>query len=132
MKKFLILNFIKVAIVFNVIFLLGNVMVFPAIASESNVNFSWLPNSASNIVGYKIYYGTTAGGGYPDFVDIKSNIPNPKDGRMHGVVSGLTNGITYYFVCTAYSDSGDESAYSSEEVYTVRATAPKIITIKMK
>ncbi len=147
MKKFLIMNIIKVAIVLNVIFLLGNVLVPPAIASESSVDFSWLPNSESNIVGYKIYYGTTAGGGYPNFVDIKSNIPDPKDGRMHGVVSGLTNGITYYFVCTAYNNSGDESAYSGEVVDTpgttstavsgatatgTGTTTPKILTIQIK
>lgn len=132
MKKFLIMNTIKVAIVLNVFFLLGSVFVPLAIASVSSVNFSWIPNSASNIVGYKIYYGTTSGGAYPNYVDIKTNVPDPNDGRIHGTVSGLTDGITYYFVCTAYNDTGRESAYTSEVVHTVGTTLPEITTIRIK
>ncbi len=131
MKKFLIMTTIKVAIALNVIFLLGSVWGSPAIAAVSSVNFSWIPNSVSNIVGYKIYYGTTSGGAYPNSVDIKMNAPDPNDGRIHGVVTGLTNGVTYYFVCTAYNSSG-ESAYTHEVVYTAMATAPKIKTIQIK
>ncbi len=98
--------------------LLGAVVMSPTVAFAGSVNFSWLPNSESNIAGYKIYYGTTAGGGYPNFVDINNNIPDPNDGRIHGTVTELTNGITYYFVCTAYNDLGVESNYSSEVEYT--------------
>ncbi len=132
MKKFLIINIIKVVIALNIIFLVGSVLVPPAAASESSVSFSWIPNSASNIAGYKIYYGTTSGGAYPNSVDIKNNVPDPNDGRIHGAVTGLTNGVTYYFVCTAYNDTGQESGFSNEVVYTVVTTAPKIITIQLK
>ncbi len=132
MKKFFIMNTIKVAIALNVFFLFGSVCVSPAIASVSSVNFSWIPNSASNIAGYKIYYGTISGGAYPNSVDIRTNIPDPNDGRIYGTVSGLTDGITYYFVCTAYNDTGQESAYTSEVAYTVGITAPEIMTIQVK
>jgi hypothetical protein len=132
MKKFLISDIVKIAIVLNMILLLGSVFVIPAKASVGSVGFSWLPNSASNIAGYKIYYGTTPGGGYPNSVDIKTSVPVSNDGRIHGVVSGLTNGITYYFVCTAYDNTGNESAYTPEVVYTVGTTVPKIITIQIK
>lgn len=132
MKRFSTMNIIKVVIVLNVIFLFGGVFAAPVIASESSANFSWLPNSASNVTGYKIYYGTTSGGGYPNFVDIKNNAPDPKDGRIHGTVTGLTDGVTYYFVCTAYNNTGQESDYSDEVAYTAGETVPKIIKIQIK
>jgi len=112
MKQSLLVNII------NFLMLFGAVVMFPTVAFAVSVNFSWIPNSESNIAGYKIYYGTTTGGEYPNFVDINNNIPDPSDGRINGTVTGLTNGITYYFVCTAYNDLGIESSYSSEVEYT--------------
>lgn len=131
MKKFLIRDMVKIAIVLNVVFLFGSVFVTSARASGGSVAFSWLPNSGSNVIGYKIYYGTTSGGAYPNSVNINNNIPDPKDGRIHGTVTGLTNGVTYYFVCTAYNNSG-ESPYTKEVVYTVKTIAPKIKLIQIK
>jgi hypothetical protein len=46
--------------------------------------------------------------------------PTPVDGRIKGNVSGISEGITYYFVATAYNQSGLESDYSSETNYTYR------------
>ena len=41
------------------------------------------------------------------------------------VVSGLTDGVTYYFTATAYDGDGNESDYSTAVDYTVpQATAP--------
>ncbi|HFD32726.1 MAG TPA: fibronectin type III domain-containing protein [Gammaproteobacteria bacterium] len=131
MKKFLIRDMAKIAIVLNVVFLFGIVFVTSARASGGSVAFSWLPNSGSNVIGYKIYYGTTSGGAYPNSVNINNNIPDPKDGRIHGTVTGLTNGVTYYFVCTAYNNSG-ESPYTKEVAYTVKTIAPKIKLIQIK
>ena len=131
MKKFLIRDMAKIAIVLNVVFLFGIVFVTSARASGGSVAFSWLPNSGSNVIGYKIYYGTTSGGAYPNSVNINNNIPDPKDGRIHGTVTGLTDGVTYYFVCTAYNNSG-ESPYTKEVAYTVKTIAPKIKLIQIK
>lgn len=118
MKKYLFMNISKIAMLLNVILLLGSILVLPTVASESSANFSWVPNSESNIVGYKINYGTTADGVYPNFVDINNNVPDPTDGRMHGTVTGLTDGITYYFVCTACNDLGIKSDFSSQIIHT--------------
>ncbi len=74
--------------------------------------FSWLPNNESNITGYKIYYGQTNGGPYPDVVNVGK--PAPVDGRIQGTVPGLTCDQQYYFVCVAVNDANLESPYSSQ------------------
>lgn len=88
----------------------------PALATVGEtVNFSWLPNSETDLSGYKIHYGTAAGGPYSSYVDVGN--PSPVDGRIQGSVSDLTPGETYYFVATAYNTSGLESEYSTEISY---------------
>ena len=60
------------------------------IAADCTESFSWLPNPESNIAGYKIYYGQTDGGPYPNEVNVGS--PEPVDGRIYGQVAELTCG----------------------------------------
>ncbi|MBV5327446.1 MAG: fibronectin type III domain-containing protein [Chlorobium sp.] len=75
--------------------------------------FSWLPNTESNLAGYKIHYGT-ASKSYPITIDIGK--PALVDGRVTATVSNLNNGVTYYFAATAYDTTGQQSGYSSEAV----------------
>ena len=131
MKKLLQMNIIEIAMILNLILFLGSVFVPPTVASESSADFSWLQNSESNIVGYKIYYGTTDDGVYPNFVDINNNVPNPTDGRIHGTVTGLTDGITHYFVCTACNDLGKESDFS-DKIEHITIAVPIITTIQIE
>jgi len=91
-----------------------------ATAGDGTANFSWLPNTESDLAGYKIHYGTSPNGPYDSEVDAGN--PPPVDGRIKGSVSGLTEGITYYFVATAYNTSGLESEFSSEVTYTCPTT----------
>lgn len=93
-----------------------------ATASVCTEKFSWLPNSESDIVGYKIKYGLTDGGPYSSEVNVGN--PTPVDGRIYGEVPGLECGQQYYFVCTAYDADGDESDFSPQvSVLTVDADA---------
>ena len=48
--------------------------------------FSWIPNTESNIAGYKIYYGQTNGGPYPGVITVGP--PAPLDGRIQETVPG--------------------------------------------
>lgn len=65
-------------------------------------------STLSGASGYKLYYGTTSGN-YTKFIDVKG-------GSTAGqIVSGLNNGVTYYFAVTAYYSTGAESIYSSEK-----------------
>jgi len=84
--------------------------------AECSVEFSWSPNPESFVTGYNIYYGTSPGGPY-SFV-VNAGNPAPVDGLIHGTVSGLTEGNTYYFVATAYDADDNESEPCAEVSYT--------------
>jgi hypothetical protein len=78
---------------------------------NSSVTLSWeTPDSNTDgtslldLVGYKIYYGTSSDN-YNQSVDV-GNITT-------AVISSLTSG-TWCFATTAYDDSGNESDYSNE------------------
>lgn len=79
----------------------------------AEVKLQWDANTESDLAGYKVYYGQTSRNyGIP--IDV-GNITN-------AIVTNLTEGMTYYFAATAYSDSGLESPYSIEVVYTIPVT----------
>jgi len=74
---------------------------------------SWTPplenndgSALTDLAGYKIYYGTTAGK-YTTTIDV--NNTNITD----YLIGNLTGPNTYYFVMTAYNSTGDESVYSN-------------------
>lgn len=87
----------------------------------AEVAFSWLPNTESNLAGYKIHFGVTSGS-YMYERDV--NLPTVIDGRIQASIDGLSEGTTYYFAATAYDASGVESDYSTEIVYSVPTTNP--------
>ena len=84
--------------------------------SIQSVKFSWLPNSESDLAGYKIYYGEIEGGPYPNEIDIGK--PDTIDGRIHGEIDGLDCNRIYYFICRAYNSQGEESDNSTQIVIT--------------
>lgn len=83
---------------------------------EITAHFAWTPNTESELNGYKIHYGTTHGT-YTEVADI-GNPTIGADNKVHGEVAQLTEGTTYYFVCTAYNTQGNESDYSREIEWT--------------
>ncbi len=64
----------------------------------------------TDLAGFKLYLGQTAGGPYPVSVDI----PDPLATTF--TVPNLTDGVTYYFVSTAYNSAAtvQESDISNE------------------
>lgn len=76
-----------------------------ALAADCTEKFSWLQNSEEDIGGYKIHYGLSDGGPYPNAVDIVS--PTPVNELILGEVPGLICGNYYYFVATAYKILND-------------------------
>lgn len=75
--------------------------------TTGTVTLSWVPNSESDLAGYKVYRATASGGyGAP--------IATVPAGTSQYVSSGLAKGFTYFFVITAYDEAGNESPYSSE------------------
>ncbi len=85
----------------------------------AEVAFSWLPNTETNLNGYKIHYGVTSGS-YIYVSDV--DLPPIIGGRVQASVDGLAEGTTYYFASTAYDTDGIESDYSVEIVYSVPVT----------
>ena len=76
----------------------------------AQVTLAWDPDSAPDLVGYKIYYGTTSRN-YQGNIDV---------GNVNTyTLNDLTIGATYYAVATAYTASGLESNYSNEVMFTV-------------
>ena len=89
-------------------------------AGASSVSLGWGGSASPNIAGYRIHYGT-ASGAYSTTVDAGSS--------TNLTVSGLVDGVIYYFAATAYDTANLESDYSSEVGYTNTVQAPPTITL---
>jgi len=76
-------------------------------ASAGTVSLAWDPVSATDLAGYRVYYGT-APGTYTSSVDV-GNVTQT-------TISGLTDCTTYYFGVKAYDTSGNQSTSYSNEI----------------
>lgn len=83
------------------------------VGSNNFAKLSWDPPTTNadgttldDLVGYKIYYGTSSGN-YTEMIDITD--PQKSDHTIENLASG-----TYYFVATAYDTEGNESDFSEE------------------
>jgi PKD repeat protein len=100
-----------------IIFLIVLFIHAPSFAGDAVL--SWNPPTTNSdgtvledLAGYNVYYGTESGN-YTDVIDVG-------DVTSYDL-SGLSDGITYYFAVIAYNASGDESAYSNEASKTIQA-----------
>src|SRR5690348_15385511 len=75
------------------------------------VTLSWDP-SGSNVAGYRLYYGSPSGN-YSQIVDV---------GNVTSFTLNLRHGRTYYFVVSAYDDTGAESGPSNEVAFSLGST----------
>jgi len=92
---------------------LSGLFELPAKAS-SGVVIGWNQSSDTNVVGYKVYFGT-ASHDYTNVV-VVGNVTN-------ALISEIMPEMTYYFAATTYTQSGEESAYSTEVSYTAPSSA---------
>lgn len=75
-------------------------------ASAASAQVSWSANpSQDEVAGYRVYYGTASG----RYIHIEI-----AGQSTQSEISGLQEGVTYYFAVTAYDASLNESAYSDE------------------
>jgi len=74
----------------------------------------------TDLAGFKLYMGQVQGGPYPVSVDIADPTV------LSFTVPNLTEGLTYYFVSTAYNsaDPVQESAWSNEATKTIPPLVP--------
>ena len=80
----------------------------------AEVTLAWDPNPEPSVQGYRVYFGK-ASGFYTNVFDAGN--------RTECVITGLDAGTTYFFACTAYSATGDESDFSGEIVYAAEGAS---------
>ena len=112
-------KYLMLAVLLSILCLIVN----KSFAAEAT--FSWLPNSETNLAGYKIHYGL-ASRMYTTTVD--TGLPTLVDGRVHYTVTNIPEGNTMFFAATAYDADAFESDYSTEIEYDVPIT-PVIIPV---
>ena len=76
-----------------------------------SATLQWTESSDSRIAGYRVHWGTSTRT-YPQSVGAGASTSY--------VVNSLPAGQTYYFAVTAYDGNGNESAFSTEAVKTIR------------
>ncbi len=79
-------------------------------AAEQSISLGWQPSPDTNVVGYFIAYGT-AKGSYSSQLNVGTN--------TSGRVSGLSRGVTYYFIVVAYDAQSNQSPPSGEISVTI-------------
>ncbi len=79
-----------------------------------SVTLAWAPSTSADVVGYRIYYGTTSGIYTGRFDIANTNV---------ATISRLADGTTYYFAATSVDGDGNESPFSNEAVYNVPTAA---------
>ena len=83
-------------------------------AMPGTADLSWDPVISAALSGYRVYYGTSPGT-YQQSMGQGLDAGN----TTTFAVNGLTRGIRYYFVVTAYDAANGESDYSNEAVKDV-------------
>ena len=93
----------------SLLILISSLVPLPCLAVQS-VTLAWDPSADASVVGYNLYYGTVSGS-YSSRISVSNT--------TSATVSGLREGVTYFFVVTAYDSSGLESVPSNEVSYSV-------------
>jgi hypothetical protein len=96
--------------------LVGSVMLLKySVIAKQSVTLGWDPSSDPNTLGYNIYYGTVS----------HEYISKASAGNGTTVtISGLDEGVTYYFAATTFDIFNQESGFSDEMPYI--AQPPKV------
>jgi hypothetical protein len=96
-------------------FFIGNFLASLAACSAfagTSVTLAWDPSTDATVKSYNLYYGSGSRS-YSSKVNV---------GTTTASISNLVVGTTYYFAVTAQTDTGLESDYSSEVVFTPTAS----------
>jgi fibronectin type 3 domain-containing protein len=81
----------------------------PAPTQARTASLQWDGVSASDLAGYRVYFGTTPG----SYAQARGQGIDAGN-KTSVTVSNLQAGSTYYFVVTSYDFAGNESGYSNE------------------
>lgn len=88
-----------------------------AMAQDTSVTLEWDANTEEDLAGYKLYYkkGGNRGASYNGTDIVEGTSPIDVGLVTTYTVTGLTNGVTYWFAVTAYDNEDPvlESGYSN-------------------
>lgn len=99
------------------LFLIGlMVWVYASLAIGAEIKISWDANTETDLAGYNIYYGTTARIGVDPKVCTMCGYTTKKTSGTATtyIITGLTQGTTYWISVTAFDTSNNESGFSNE------------------
>jgi hypothetical protein len=91
--------------------------------AASSVTLIWNPSPSTNVAGYKICCGLTSG---------NYSSTNYVTGSTNATMTGLIQGVTYYFTATTVDTLGNESPFSNETSYSIptnSASTNSIVTV---
>src|SRR5206468_3411864 len=91
----------------------------PRLSQAAGLTVAWDPPSDGMTAGYLLLYGT-ASHSYSQQVDVGNTTSY--------ILSGLSDGTTYYFAVRAYDAIGDVSDPSAEVSATIAPTVPAVVT----
>lgn len=91
-----------------------------SVQAGKNITLAWNPSSDGRTAGYKIHYGL-ASQNYDQTVDVGN--------ATSATLAIPADGSTYYFVATAYDQTGVESPFSNEATFNVPA-APTLASAR--
>lgn len=87
------------------------------VQSAEIVILAWDRNPEPDVIGYRVYFGTTTGV-YPGLLDVGN--------ATEAVLDSLAGETTYYVVVTAYNTAGLESEFSEEITFATDPDPPGI------
>ncbi|MEO6969761.1 MAG: fibronectin type III domain-containing protein, partial [Chthoniobacterales bacterium] len=88
---------------FTILFTLAGLLIPCGVEASQSVNLTWQANPpGEDVAGYRVYFGTNSGN-YTQTQE--ASVPS-------STVSGLTEGVIYYFAVTAFNSQGVEGPYS--------------------
>ncbi len=103
---------------------------FATPAHSDDVTLAWDPNSEPDLAGYRVYYKEAfSGPPYNGTGATEGDSPIEVGNVTEFTLSGLTDGVTYFFVVTAYDTEGLESDYSNEVASSGYTPSPSPIII---
>lgn len=106
---------------FLVVFLLS--LLAPLGVSATDLEFTWNSNVESDMAGYRVYEAATPGNYTFGLGQEVLGVAHIGGGAESGRLTDVGDG-TYYFVVTAFDNSGNESGPSNEVMILVDTLSP--------
>ena len=79
--------------------------------TEGIIKIGWLPNTESDLAGYRVYYGTRSDDAFTTSIDV--GMATREEDLVVYTITNLNRGQEYCIALTAYNTSNYESDFSN-------------------